>query len=271
MRTCFVAMPITTTDPSTYQGDADHFRHVLDHLFVPAIERAGFEAIKPIAQGADVIHAEIISSLEKADLVLCDVSTLNPNVFFELGVRTSLNRPICLIRDEKTLRIPFDTTLLNHHTYQSSLAPWDLAEQVVALADHLAISYQRSSGTNALWRHFGLSIVARPAEGTTDADQKLTLLAQQVQLLSQRLAPTDPLLAFGIVETEQDRTGRVFRHLQHLATAEGVESKGGGWGGKAMNMNVNAMPSSELQSRLQAIARGLGYTLTFVLAPQSAP
>jgi hypothetical protein len=80
----FIIMPVTTPEAlvPVYGKDSDHFTHVLEHLFVPALKRADCDAIRPIAQGADVIHAEIIKSLESADLVLCDISSLNPDVFF---------------------------------------------------------------------------------------------------------------------------------------------------------------------------------------------
>jgi hypothetical protein len=60
MPECFVIMPLTTTSEmaSRYGGDPDHFAHVLDHLFVPAVEKAGFTPKKPIAEGADLIHAD---------------------------------------------------------------------------------------------------------------------------------------------------------------------------------------------------------------------
>ena len=102
MPSCFIAMPIGTPDSSQYQGDRDHFKHVLEHLFVPAIEMAGMNPVRPVVKGSDLIHAEIIKQLETAELVLCDISTLNANVFFELGIRTALNRPVCIIRDELT-------------------------------------------------------------------------------------------------------------------------------------------------------------------------
>ena len=80
-KTCFIIMPITTP-PSmldAYGGDPDHFLHVLDCLFVPAVEKAEYTPVRPIAEGADNIPAEIISNLESATLVLCDMSCLNPN------------------------------------------------------------------------------------------------------------------------------------------------------------------------------------------------
>jgi len=45
-----------------------------------------------------LIHAEIIRNIENADLVLCDMSCLNPNVFFEFGIRTSLNKPVSVVK-----------------------------------------------------------------------------------------------------------------------------------------------------------------------------
>src|SRR3954451_8229180 len=106
-------MPLTTPPPAldAYSGDPDHFIHVLDHLFAPAVEAAGYELVRPIMRGADLIQAEIIKNLEQGDLVLCDVSQLNANVFFELGVRTALDRPVAMVKDDKTATYPFDTSV----------------------------------------------------------------------------------------------------------------------------------------------------------------
>ena len=82
-KSCFIIMPITTPQEliGEYNNDIDHFTHVLDQLFIPSIEKAGLEPIPPIVQGADIVQAEIINNLEKCDVVLCDMSTLNSNVF----------------------------------------------------------------------------------------------------------------------------------------------------------------------------------------------
>ena len=92
---CFIIMPITVPESMAeiYRDGADHFKHVLDTLFIPAVEQAGFKAVKPTAKGDELIHGRIVKRLETAELVLCDMSTLNPNVFFEFGIRTSLNKP----------------------------------------------------------------------------------------------------------------------------------------------------------------------------------
>jgi hypothetical protein len=113
--TCVIAMPLTTPIEAipVYGGDGDHFRHVLEHLFAPACEKAGYRPVRPSTRGAQLIHAEIVKHLEQSDLVLYDHSGHNPNVFFELGIRTALDRPVALVRDEKSEQLAFDTSILN--------------------------------------------------------------------------------------------------------------------------------------------------------------
>src|SRR5262245_31430574 len=117
MKTCFIIMPINTPEDLVefYNGDSDHFLHVLNCLFVPAVEACGLKAILPLVAGSEIIHGEIIKSLSSADLALCDISQLNANVFFEFGIRTALNKPVALVTDNTTANIPFDTGIINYH------------------------------------------------------------------------------------------------------------------------------------------------------------
>ena len=105
---CFIIMPITTPEhmvPS-YHNDRDHFQHVLEVLFTPAVEAAGYQMIPPNVDGSEVIQAEIVERLINSDLVLCDISGFNPNVFVELGMRTALNKPVALVRDSLVEKLP---------------------------------------------------------------------------------------------------------------------------------------------------------------------
>ena len=155
-KNCFIIMPITTPEEyvSFYKDDDNHFIHVMEHLFKPAVEKAGFKPILPVSQGSEIIHAEIISKIESSDLVLCDMSILNPNVFFELGIRTALNKPICLVKDDITKKIPFDTNIINNQTYSSDLSPWLIHDEIEKLEAHIKVSFNQSSESNSLWRYF---------------------------------------------------------------------------------------------------------------------
>jgi len=193
-------MPIATPESAlpAYENDADHFGHVLEHLFMPAVKKADFNAIRPIAQGADVIHAEIIKNLETAELVLCDISTLNPNVFFELGCRTALNKPVCYVKDDLTSRIPFDTGIINHHTYKHSLAPWTLEKEIEALTAHIRTSADRSGSGNMLWHYFGLRSSAQAAPADTSEAGRLEYLVMQVEALRKSIAEQQSFQTFDL-------------------------------------------------------------------------
>jgi hypothetical protein len=151
-------MPITT--PERYAEtlrDPDHFLHVLEHLFTPALQGAGLTVIPPTATGTVMIQAEIIRNLQQADFVLCDLSSLNPNVFFELGIRTSLDLPVILVKDNLTEQIPFDLNAVNTLTYESSLTPWTLGSQIQRLTEHVKRAIGGGSSGNSMWRYFGLT------------------------------------------------------------------------------------------------------------------
>jgi len=180
-------MPVTT--PASYGDDlrdTDHFGHVLAHLFAPALELAGYTVIPPKMIGATLIHAEIIRHLEQADLVLADLSSQNANVFFELGIRTSLNRPVVLVKDRRTSEIPFDLGAINVFTYGESLAPWTLDEEVKHLAEHVRTVEAGSDSGNSMWQYFGLTKRGEPT-GAGSLEAKVDLLVAQITKL--RLAP----------------------------------------------------------------------------------
>ncbi|MFT8557952.1 MAG: hypothetical protein ABF991_14940 [Liquorilactobacillus hordei] len=69
---------------------------------------------------AGIIISKIVSNLANMDLIICDVSSKNPNVMFELGLRLAFDKPIILIKDELT-DYSFDTSPIKHLNYPSNL------------------------------------------------------------------------------------------------------------------------------------------------------
>jgi len=78
----------------------------------------------------DEIITHIIENLVSADIVIADLSGRNPNVFYELGVRHSVNNNTILIADNLD-DVPFDLRGLRTITYK-----WD-PEQMVNLQKSL--------------------------------------------------------------------------------------------------------------------------------------
>tara|TARA_R110002124_G_scaffold221786_1_gene387236 strand:+ start:796 stop:1515 length:720 start_codon:yes stop_codon:yes gene_type:complete len=178
-------MPITTPEDcyQQYKADENHFEHVQDHLFIPAIQKAGLNPLLPKSTGSEIIHAEIIEKLSISEMVLCDMSILNANVFFELGVRTSLNKPVALIVDDHTPKIPFDLSNVNRHQYKSALNTWELESEINLLAKHIRESFEKSQNQNALWKRFKIEGTADFDKGDVTPDDKLNLIVQELQSL----------------------------------------------------------------------------------------
>ena len=111
--------------------------------------------------------------------MLCDMSSLNANTFFELGIRTAVDKAVALVGDQHTPKIPFDTSLINYHTYDGSLTPWTIESEIQKISDHLLKAVNTSNGRNTLWRYFGLTTRGQvPAPATVE--DKLNMILEAV-------------------------------------------------------------------------------------------
>lgn len=154
-KTCFVVMPITVPAHlhDRYAGRTDHFTKIFEVLIAPAVEKAGLTVLPPARTGTENIQAAIINDLRNADLVLADLSGLNPNVFLELGIRSALDRPVCLVWDGMD-KLPFDAGTLNTHPYEPRPI-YDLNTQIEKMAAFISATIAKSDGRNELWKFFG--------------------------------------------------------------------------------------------------------------------
>lgn len=184
---CFIIMPVSTPHElvSEYNDDSEHFLNVMEQLFIPAIKEAGFEPIRPITKGSDIIHGHIISNLESSDLVLCDMSTKNPNVFFEFGIRTALNKPICLVKDDLLKKVPFDTASNNYHEYSSDIRKWIFERE--RLVKHIKDSFSESDNCNSLWKYFGNKTQSKEAIYQSKETIEQSKKEQQIRDIENRL------------------------------------------------------------------------------------
>ncbi len=215
---CFVARPISVTSEQAerYHDGELHWQHVHEHLIVPALEQAGYEVVDPSTTGANNIHAEIIEHLRDDDLVLADFSTLNPNVLYEAGIRTAVNKPLVPIAEVGT-KLPFDTTTINTLFYDPGLSPWDLKTKVPELAQHIR---NTKSDENALWRHFGVELSAAKLDTTADpGTASIQLLEDKVDQVTDVLAVINARLGMPsrtLPTTERSKSWRL-DDLDHAA------------------------------------------------------
>lgn len=107
MPTAFVAMPIKEAGSPEYL----HFRALYDDVIHPCLEAAGFVPVRADdIQETGAVTKDIIGRLAEADLVVADLTDLNPNVFYELGIRHALrgSGTIMMLDRARTRGLPFD-------------------------------------------------------------------------------------------------------------------------------------------------------------------
>lgn len=103
---CFVIMPIS--DPEGYESG--HFNKVYE-LIKEAIHKAGFEALRVDEQNTGNFQCDILEDILTSEMAICDLTTRNPNVLFELALRQAANLPVVLIQEEGTQFVSDITTL----------------------------------------------------------------------------------------------------------------------------------------------------------------
>jgi tetratricopeptide (TPR) repeat protein len=85
---CFVAQPFG--DPDTFEQD--YFTHLYEQVLRPAVEGAGLLIRRGDSYGNGNIMTTVVSAIAKAKIMIADITTLNPNVIYELAVRHALHR-----------------------------------------------------------------------------------------------------------------------------------------------------------------------------------
>jgi O-acetyl-ADP-ribose deacetylase (regulator of RNase III) len=134
VRHCFVIMPFgekIDTSKLTREAGATHgmpdvidFDAIYRDLIKPAVqEAAGMARLKihPIrsdeAGHSGFIHREMLEEVVSADIAIVDITTANPNVFYELGVRHSFRRATTILIRRHGTHTPFNIAGMRVFSY----------------------------------------------------------------------------------------------------------------------------------------------------------
>lgn len=87
---CGIIMPISGSDDDHTE---EHWMCVREVVGI-AIKNAGFIP-QPVWENdeSDVIQTRILKNLYENEIVVCDISTRNPNVMLEFGMRLTTTKP----------------------------------------------------------------------------------------------------------------------------------------------------------------------------------
>ncbi len=97
------------------------------------------------------ITKQVIEELFKDELVVANLTGLNPNVMYELAFRHSVGKPVIIIADEKT-DLPFDIIDSRTLFYKNNpLGVADLKDEIVKFEK--SIDFDESKKTGAIYEY----------------------------------------------------------------------------------------------------------------------
>ncbi|MEL5350368.1 hypothetical protein PTR25_11305 [Serratia nevei] len=156
---CGIVMPIANT--AGYPEG--HWTDVYG-IICEVAKKAGFDpCMVSFDEDIGVIHKRIIHNLYKNPIVVCDISSRNANVMFELGMRLAFDKPTIIIKDNLT-PFSFDISSIEHLEYPSDLRYQSINEFKSKLESKIKETYKRSQldpDYSTFLKDFGTFTVSR--------------------------------------------------------------------------------------------------------------
>lgn len=107
---CFVITPIGEEGTATRR----HIDGIIKAAIRPALEDKYEVSAAHEHTKTGSINNQVITAIYTADLVVANLTTLNPNVMYELAIRHALRKPVIMIMEKGDVKLPFD--VINERT-----------------------------------------------------------------------------------------------------------------------------------------------------------
>jgi nucleoside 2-deoxyribosyltransferase len=141
MGTCFVMQPF----------DKGLYDKRYEDIFAPAIEAAGLEPYRVDRDpGVSIPIEDIQTGIKNSDVCLAEITTDNPNVWFELGYAIASFKEVVLIcSSERKTRFPFDVQHRNITRYETESSR-DFEQLKEQIANRLIAILNKSETLNRI-------------------------------------------------------------------------------------------------------------------------
>lgn len=191
---CGYVMPISDT-PDYRSGHWEDIKSMLDEVTISL----GFKESRIVSTGLDVstIHKRIVNNIYNDDIIICDVSSRNPNVMFELGMRIAFDKPVVIIKDNAT-QYCFDSGTIEHLEYPKDMRYSEIDKFKILLQQKIekTIEHHKSNPDESpILSSFGSFTAIRPnIPEMSDVDLFRSDLQEIKYLLSKSLRSQDEVL-----------------------------------------------------------------------------
>ncbi len=207
---CGIIMPISSLDGC----DEGHWANVLA-ILSDAIRIADYEPnLVSAADDIGVIQKRIVQNIYQNPIVVCDVSGKNPNVMLELGMRLAFDKPVIIVKDDKT-SYSFDTSPIEHLSYPRDLRYHTIVEFKDSLARKIkaTVAASQKGDHTTFLGHFGEFQVAKIDTKEVSADD---LILSQIQEIRDEIR---------IISNKQNTEQRAGQHNASGSTIERVRAE----------------------------------------------
>lgn len=211
-KSCFIIMPFSKAKFRDTELDETTLNYIYEHVIKKAIEeyriedKPVFSEIARYNSKVGSIVSGIAVNLNKSDLVIADLTGLNPNVMYELGVRHTLRRGTIVIsqdvsalpsdlRDYMCIQYNFSTNTIqqpeNYNKFKS-----DLHNSITELFstdkyDSPVLNYL--NGKEKYWKEDELKALKENIVISNYIFEQYTLIQKEIERLQQNPDPEDIL------------------------------------------------------------------------------
>lgn len=143
MKKCFFVTPIGSSD-SEERRDSDF---VMKNFLNPVTKKMGFDVLRAdLLNDTGKIDDTIVQQLETSELVVIDLTKLNPNVMFEFGIRYGLGKPFVVIA-QNLENLPLDVR--NIRVLEYTVTAPDIESINEKLEAMITVSLEQNSKDNS--------------------------------------------------------------------------------------------------------------------------
>lgn len=174
MDRCFIIMP--PGEPSGYpQG---HFNRVYDYVIVPACRAAGYW---PTRAGSSTYDnpMEVVKNIVDSEVAICDLSANNADALYGLAVRQSLDLPVAVVKDTKTIVI-FGANDFGLAEYDESLRIDTVQKAIETLSEALKKVVETKKERHQLLHRLSIGLPQVTAPVIADAEISSPVIDQEV-------------------------------------------------------------------------------------------
>jgi len=193
---CFVISPIGDEGSDVRQHADDVFKYIIE----PAMRECGIEAVRSDQlEKPGLISEQMFRFIFEADLCIAVLTDHNPNVFYELAVAHSAQRPV-IILIEKGQRLPFDVSGLRAIRYDLGIRSYEARTHI-----NTVINYVEAFKTEG-WKVADIFGAFRPS-ADIGGGLDLTRVRESNGVLSTNVGGCEIRVVSGRIEEQAGKAG----------------------------------------------------------------